>query len=41
MAERTTIGFDRRIDIEWLDAAAGRVAAGDPPLKFVNFCGIC
>lgn len=28
MGERTTIGFDRRIDIEWLDAAAGRVAAG-------------
>jgi len=26
--ERTTIGFDRHIDIEWLDAAAGRVAAG-------------
>jgi len=26
--ERTTIGFDRRIDIEWLDAAAGRVGAG-------------
>jgi len=26
--DRTTIGFDRRIDIEWLDAAAGRSAAG-------------
>jgi hypothetical protein len=26
--ERTTIGFDRRIHVEWLDAAAGRVAAG-------------
>jgi hypothetical protein len=37
MAERTTIGFDRRIDIEWLDAAAGRVAAGDPPAQVREF----
>jgi len=29
--ERTTIGFDRRINIEWLDAAAGRAAAGNAP----------
>lgn len=28
MTRRSTIGFDRRIDIEWLDAAAGQVAAG-------------
>lgn len=26
--QRVTIGFDRRIDIEWLDAAAGRLAMG-------------
>ena len=25
---RPTIGFDRKIDIEWLDAVAGQVAAG-------------
>ena len=25
---RTTIGFDRTIDLEWLDAAAGYLAAG-------------
>lgn len=28
MKRRSAIGFDRRIDIEWLDAAAGKVAAG-------------
>jgi hypothetical protein len=28
MSRRSTIGFDRRIDIEWLDAVAGKVAAG-------------
>jgi hypothetical protein len=27
----TTIGFDRKIAIEWLDAAAGRVASGQTP----------
>jgi hypothetical protein len=34
---RTTIGFDRRIDVEWLDAAAGRVAAGDSPADVREF----
>ena len=29
MIASKTIGFDRKIDIEWLDAVAGRVAAGD------------
>ena len=28
MSRRARIGFDRRIDIEWLDAAAARAAAG-------------
>ena len=28
---RPAIGFDRKIDIEWLDAVAGRVAAGQAP----------
>jgi len=31
MSRRSAIGFDRRIDIEWLDAAAGKVAAGASP----------
>lgn len=35
--ERTTIGFDRRIDIEWLDAAAGRIAAGHSPADVREF----
>jgi hypothetical protein len=35
--ERTTIGFDRRIDVEWLDAAAGRVAAGHSPADVRDF----
>lgn len=35
--ERATIGFDRRIDIEWLDAAAGRVAAGQSPADVREF----
>lgn len=26
------IGFDRKLDLEWLDAAAGRLAAGDAPM---------
>ncbi len=28
MSERESIGFDRRVDIEWLDAVAQQVAAG-------------
>ncbi len=28
MTRRSAIGFDRRIDIEWVDAAAGKVASG-------------
>ena len=32
MIASKTIGFDRKIDIEWLDAVAGRVAAGDSEL---------
>lgn len=28
MTRRSTIGFDRRINLEWLDAAAGQAAAG-------------
>ncbi len=28
MTRRSAIGFDRRIDLEWLDAAAARAAAG-------------
>jgi hypothetical protein len=39
--ERTTIGFDRRIDVEWLAAAAGRVAAGYSPADVREFCGAC
>jgi hypothetical protein len=35
--ERTTIGFDRRIDIEWLDAAAGRIAADHSPAEVREF----
>jgi hypothetical protein len=35
--ERTTVGFDRRIDVEWLDAAAGRVAAGQSPAEVREF----
>jgi hypothetical protein len=34
---RTTIGFDRSIDIEWLDAAAARVARGEPPEAIRKF----
>jgi hypothetical protein len=30
MTRRTNIGFDRRIDREWLDAAAAQAAAGVP-----------
>lgn len=29
MRNRNTIGFDRRLNIEWLDASAARAAAGD------------
>ncbi len=31
MSRRSAIGFDRRIDIEWLDAVAGKVASGASP----------
>lgn len=34
---KTTIGFDRKIDIEWLDAVAGRVAAGQTPEDIRRF----
>src|SRR5690606_31156816 len=30
MNRRANIGFDRRIDLEWLDAAAAQAAAGAP-----------
>lgn len=30
MTRRASIGFDRRIDLEWLDAAAAQAAAGTP-----------
>ena len=29
MKSRKTIGFDRRLDLQWLDASAARAAAGD------------
>ncbi len=39
---KTTIGFDRKIEIEWLDAVAGCVATGQAPedvRKFLwTFC---
>ena len=31
MTRRASIGFDRRIDLDWLDAAAAQAAAGAPP----------
>ena len=31
------IGFDRKIDIEWLDAVAGRIAAGQTPDEIRRF----
>jgi hypothetical protein len=31
MNRRATVGFDRRLNLEWLDAAAGQVAAGASP----------
>jgi len=31
MTQRRVIGFDRELNIEWLDAVAARVAAGDSP----------
>ncbi|OIP43028.1 MAG: hypothetical protein AUK47_03345 [Deltaproteobacteria bacterium CG2_30_63_29] len=31
MTRRSSIGFDRRIDLAWLDAAAAQVAAEAPP----------
>jgi hypothetical protein len=36
-AERTTIGFDRTIDVEWLDAAAARAARGQPTTEVREF----
>ena len=33
----TTIGFDRKLEIEWLDAVAGRAAAGDTPEEIRTF----
>jgi len=35
--ETATVGFDRRIDIEWLDAAAARVAEGHSPADIREF----
>jgi hypothetical protein len=37
MNGRSTIGFDRKIELEWLDAVAGRAAAGDTPEKIRKF----
>lgn len=34
---RTTIGFDRSIDIEWLDAEAARAAKGQTPAEIKKF----
>jgi hypothetical protein len=34
---RTTIGFDRTIDIEWLDAGAARAATGQTPAEIRKF----
>ena len=34
---RTTIGFDRSIDIEWLDAAATRATTGQTPAEIRKF----
>lgn len=31
MSRRSTIGFDRRIDLDWLDAAAAQTASGASP----------
>jgi hypothetical protein len=36
-AARMTIGFDRTIDAEWLDAAAARVARGQPTAEVRQF----
>jgi hypothetical protein len=36
-AARTTIGFDRTIDVEWLDAAAARAARGQPTAEVREF----
>jgi hypothetical protein len=34
VTRRSTIGFDRRLDLEWLDAAAAQAAAGSTPAEF-------
>jgi hypothetical protein len=36
-AARSTIGFDRTIDAEWLDAAAARAARGQPAAEVREF----
>ncbi len=33
MTRRSVIGFDRRIDLDWLDAAAAQAASGAPPTE--------
>jgi len=37
MTDRQGIGIDRRLDIEWLDAVAGKVAAGEPEAEIRAF----
>lgn len=39
MTERRSIGIDRRVDLEWLDAVAGQVAAGaeEPAIREAIF----
>jgi len=37
MTKRQGIGIDRRLDIEWLDAVAGKVAAGAPEADIRHF----
>jgi len=37
MTRRSTIGFDRRIDIEWLDAAAAQAAASTPATELRKY----
>lgn len=37
MTRRSTIGFDRRLDIEWLDAAAAQAADGSSPSEIREY----
>lgn len=37
MTQRRVIGFDRELKIEWLDAVASRVTAGDSPRQARNW----